>query len=352
MNAEIRTLGGSISAGDKVKPPPSSVPLVDRDAAPDLSGAGNTHVFGLEELFAAADRTRAQTVGDRVFLRGIIEFSNHCRCNCLYCGLRRDNTALARYRLSDADILAAARQAVQEGMDTVVLQSGEDPANGRERIARLVATIKDETGLAVTLSLGNRSSTAYRMWRRAGADRYLLKHETANASLYAQLHPEDTLERRLHALHRLLDLGYETGSGFIVGLPGQTDDALQQNVELAQKLEVKMCGVGPFLPQRDTPLAGTSPGSTADTLKAIAMLRLRIPTLNIPATTALVSLIPEHAHELALRAGANVIMPSFTPDRERAQYQIYDGKARVDSAAARAAIAQTRRTCMPQRGCA
>ncbi len=304
--------------------------------------------LSLERLRTAADRVRQRAVGTRVFLRGLVEFSSYCRCNCLYCGLRRDNKNLARYRLSDADILAAARRAAREGMDTVVLQSGEDPANTRERIARLVGMIKNETGLAVTLSLGNRSTASYRTWKRAGADRYLLKHETADPRLYALLHPGDTLARRLDALRRLRDLDYETGTGFIVGLPGQTDEILRRDVELVRKLEVRMCGAGPFLPQRDTPLAAAPPGSAETTLKIMALLRLRVPGLNIPVTTALASLIPQEGHRLALEAGANVIMPGFTPDGQRAHYRIYDGKARVDSISARTAIASAMRTCGPK----
>ena len=298
----------------------------------------------LAQLRQKADAIRKAAVGDRVFLRGLIEFSNHCRCDCLYCGLRRSNAALERYRLEDDAIVAAANAAAQSGVDTIVLQSGEDIFYTKEHIARIVARIKGETGLYVTLSVGNRSAAAYRLWKRAGADRYLLKHESADPGLYAALHPGDSLDNRLSALQRLRDAGYEVGTGFIVGLPGQTDEMLMRDILLVKKLGAEMCGVGPFLPQKDTPFAHLQPGSVDKTLQIIACLRTLIPHLNIPATTALVSLLSEHGHELALQAGANVIMPNFTPSDHRKKYRIYDGKASVGMETALTAIAKAMRT--------
>lgn len=298
--------------------------------------------ISLDDLRLKADRIRHESVGDTVYLRGIIEFSNFCHCNCLYCGLRKDNTSLRRYRISEQDIIIAARQAARAGVDTIVLQSGEDPAYRRRVIARIVARIKDETGLAVTLSLGNRGTQTYRMWRRAGADRYLLKHETADPALYAALHPGDSLERRIDALKRLQDAAFEVGTGFIVGLPGQTDETLMRDIFLTQALQVKMCGIGPFIPQQNTPLSHVPSGSVNKTLKVIAYLRSHMPFLNLPATTALVSLEPEYGHELALRAGANVIMPNFTPEKQRLYYKIYDRKVGVSVWEARAAIRKSR----------
>ena len=306
--------------------------------------------FSLDVLREHADRIRKSVVGDNVFLRGLIEFSNYCRCNCLYCGLRRDNAAINRYRLDDDDIIKAALEAAKAGVDTIVLQSGEDPAYTRKRIARIVARIKDETGLAVTLSVGNRSQTAYRLWKRSGADRYLLKHETANTMLYAAHHPGDSLERRLTALYRLRDSGYGVGTGFIVGLPGQSDEVLMQDIALTRSLGVEMCGVGPFIPQRNTPLAHRKPGSVEKTLKVIAYLRTHLPHLNIPATTALASLAPKDGHELALQAGANVIMPNFTPYEYKKNYNIYDGKVSVEMDSALTAIARCMRTVRQQPG--
>jgi biotin synthase len=258
--------------------------------------------------------------------------------------MNKDNKFLERYRLGDQAILSAARKAARSGVDTIVLQSGEDPAYRKRRIARIVAQIKDETGLAITLSLGNRSMETYRLWWRAGASRYLLKHETADPVLYAAYHPGDSLENRITALKRLHDVGFATGTGFIVGLPGQDDEALMKDILLTRSMQVEMCGVGPFIPQQNTPLAYQPAGSVSKTLKIIAYLRSHIPRLNIPATTALVSLSPEHGHELALRAGANVIMPNFTPAKQRAKYCIYDGKAEVSMEDACSAIRRTMRT--------
>ena len=299
----------------------------------------------LSELFAKADIARRESVGDVVYLRALIEFSNNCRCNCLYCGLRRDNGAIARYRMEDGEILAAAREAALDGADTIVLQSGEDPAYHRDHIAALVGKIKDETGLAVTLSVGDRSTQSYRLWKEAGADRYLLKHETSDPELYARLHPGESLEKRLNALRRLRDLGYETGTGFIIGLPGQTEETLRSDVRLVAELEAEMCGVGPFVPQHDTPLAGQPAGSVETTLHTVSMLRITSPRLNLPATTALASLVPEQGHQLALRAGANVIMPSYTPLKYSTDYSIYDGKTKIEMRRAKEHIAAAGRRC-------
>ncbi len=298
--------------------------------------------ISFDALRLQADRIRHASVGDAVYLRGVIEFSNFCRCNCLYCGLRKDNALLQRYRLNEQGVMAAAKEAARAGVDTIVLQSGEDPAYRKRLVARIVSRIKDETGLAVTLSLGVRSTATYQLWRRAGADRYLLKHESADAGLYAALHPGGGLDDRIDAIKRLQDAGFAVGTGFIVGLPGQNDAVLMQDIMLTQALQVEMCGVGPFIPQHNTPLAGEQAGSVGKTLKIIAYLRSHIPRLNIPATTALASLSPEYGQEMALKAGANVIMPNFTPEKHRAKYRIYDGKVRVSMADAYAAIDKTR----------
>lgn len=296
----------------------------------------------LNELIAKADAVRREFVGDRVYLRGLIEFSNYCRCNCLYCGLRKDNFKVRRFRLSDEEILQAARKAHKAGVDTIVLQSGEDMAYSDERIASLVTRIKEETGLALTLSLGDRAWKAFDLWRKAGADRYLIKHESADPKLYARMHPGASLDKRLEALCSLGDLGYEVGTGFIIGLPGQTRDILLQDIALTKELKAVMCGVGPFLPQKNTPLGDQASGEIEETLFAIASLRSEIPLINLPATTAIASLSPM-GHELALRAGANVIMPNFTPPAQRKYYSIYDGKIGVEIKAAHKAIESTGR---------
>jgi biotin synthase len=292
----------------------------------------------LDELFLRAGALRAQAKGQGVRLRAIIEFSNHCVRNCRYCGLRRGNPQVKRYRMTPEQILDVALQAAQDGIGTVVLQSGDDLDYAAGDIAELIRAIKEKTSLAVTLSLGERAPEEYALWRQAGADRYLMKHETADPLLYDALHPGKTLDERLRALRLIKQLGYELGSGFIIGLPGQTLETLAADVALAQELGVDMCGVGPFVPQAETPLADHPRGDVDTTLRMIALLRLACPDANLPATTALASLDPEHGQRRALEAGANVIMPNFTPDVFRENYRIYDHKAAVNLDAAKDAI--------------
>ena len=279
-------------------------------------------------LFAAADRVRRSGVGEAVHLRAIIEFSNYCRKNCLYCGLRRDNHNLPRYRLAAEDILDAAGRAAGLGYRTVVLQSGEDPYYSVADIARLVEQIKARHDLAVTLSLGEHSREAYRTWRGAGADRYLLKQETSDPVLFEYLKPDGSLQKRLQCLHRLKELGYQTGGGNMVGLPGQTMATLAGDIALMRELDVEMAGIGPFLPHRDTPLRNAAPGKLEITLVTLAVARLCLPRAHLPATTSLGTLAPE-GHKLALGCGANVIMPNLTPDGVRDKYMIYPQKADI-----------------------
>lgn len=280
------------------------------------------------DLFAAADRLRRSGVGDAVHLRAIIEFSNYCRKNCLYCGLRRDNKALPRYRLSLEDILEAAGRAAELGYRTVVLQSGEDPYFSTADVARLVEQIKARYHLAVTLSLGEHSRETYRTWREAGADRYLLKQETSDPELFRYLKPGDNLLQRLQCLLWLKELGYQTGSGNMVGLPGQTTATLARDIVVMREIDVEMAGIGPFLPHRDTPLGDAAPGGLEMTLKTLAVARLCLPRTHLPATTSLGTLAPE-GHKLALGCGANVIMPNLTPAAVRDKYLIYPQKADI-----------------------
>lgn len=289
------------------------------------------------ELRAAAQQQRRAAVGRHVFVRGLLEFSNLCRRNCRYCGLRRANRPLRRYCLSRKDILAAARQAAAAGVDTIVLQSGEweRPPHW---LAAIIRQVKAELGLAVTLSVGEVPHDHYACWREAGADRFLLRHETADAALYARLHPGHQLTERLRALEWLAGLGYEVGSGFLVGVPGQRPTSLADDILLVQRLGVAMCGVGPFIPQTATPLAHAPHGDVPLTLRVLAVLRLVLPTAHLPATTALASLSPDDGQRQGLLAGADVLMPSFTPAACRADYRIYDNKAQVSLAAARRAI--------------
>lgn len=281
------------------------------------------------QLFAAADRVRRAYMGDEVHLRGIIEFSNYCERGCAYCGLRKPNESLPRYRMETGEILAIAGAAVGLGYRTVVLQSGEDPFYTQDMLAGLVASLKGELGVAVTLSVGERSFEEYRCWKEAGADRYLLKHETADPGLYAALHPDMRFGNRRRCLHDLRELGYQVGSGCMVGLPGQTVEALAEDVLFLAELDVEMAGIGPFIPHPRTPL-GQFPGGTVDmTLKMIAITRLLMPRVFLPATTAL-GTIDERGREKALQAGGNVVMPNITPNRYRRMYELYPNKICLD----------------------
>lgn len=266
--------------------------------------------------------------GRHVNVRGLIEFSNICRRNCRYCGLRVQNKSVKRYRLELDQILAAARSAKEAGVDTIVLQSGEGACDAAW-LAEATGAVKAETGLPITLSVGERPARDYELWAKAGANRYLLKHETSDEALYAKLHPGHCLRERLDCLKLLRELGYEIGSGFMIGLPGQSLESIANDVLLCRDLHVDMCGAGPFLPQRDTPLADAPRASTGLALRVISILRLALPWANLPATTALASLDPLNGQINGLRSGANVLMPSFTPPEQAASYAIYDQKNRI-----------------------
>lgn len=279
-----------------------------------------------ERLFQAADTVRRQEVGDAVFLRGIIEFSNVCERNCLYCGLRKSNRQLTRYRMPDADIIAAARQIREAGIGTVVLQSGEDPLYTPERLCPLVSRIAGETGLAITLSVGERPAADYAAFREAGAERYLLKHETSDADLFGRLRPGTSLADRLACLATLAGLGYEVGTGNMVGLPDQTPEMLADDLLLMRDIGADMLGIGPFLPHPQTPLADRAAGDLYLTLKVLAVARLLTRSTHIPATTAL-GVLDGRGRIKALQAGANVVMPDFTPPSFRQHYEIYPGRS-------------------------
>lgn len=304
----------------------------------------------LVDLAARADLVRMQYKGDEVHLRGIIEFSNHCIRNCTYCGLRRANRNVERYRLTPDEVVELAVGIAAAGVATVVLQSGDDFAYTARDIACIIMRIKERTGAAITLSVGERPFSHYEMWRKAGADRYLMKHETANPELYTILHPGKRLEERLDALRFLKGLGYETGNGVIVGLPGQTLEDLADDVLLTRELCADMCGIGPFIPQAGTPWRDFPAGRLETTLRVFALIRLICPEINLPATTALATLDPQDGQLLALMAGANVIMPNFTPERTRGMYKIYDNKADVSLEQALAVISRARRRVAPSAG--
>lgn len=278
-------------------------------------------------LFRTADEVRRRYVGDEIHLRGIIEFSNHCIRNCLYCGLRASNKSLRRYRMSPDQIVGISEAAASLGyVGTIVLQSGEDLAYDAKSLSEIIREIKRRTGLAVTLSVGDRSESELDSWRKAGADRYLLKHETADAELFRRLRPGTTLAGRLECLRSLRDLGYQIGSGNMVGLPGQTLSTLADDLVLLREMDVEMAGIGPFIPNPETPLKSAPPGSVDLTLRVLATARLVLPWAHLPATTALATADPQGRQE-ALLSGANVVMPNVGPTEYRDLYSIYPGKA-------------------------
>ncbi len=301
----------------------------------------------LERLWTRADAVRAAHVGDAVHLRGLIEISNHCVRLCLYCGIRACSEGLTRYRMTADQILACARDAKRLGYGTVVLQSGEDPVLTREFIAGVIRAIKAETGLAITLSLGEREDGDLRAWKEAGADRFLLRFETSDPDLYRRIHPSlpGTVSDRVAQLLRMRAMGYEVGSGVMVGIPGQTWDILARDIELFRDLDIDMIGIGPFLPSPRTPLGGEGaerlraaddeqvPNDELTTLKAVALTRLVCPEANLPSTTALATLDPATGRELGLLRGANIVMPNVTPPAYRVLYEIYPGKACVHETA-------------------
>ncbi len=291
----------------------------------------------LSELFNRADRTRRESVGDCVHLRGLIEFSNYCPRQCAYCGLRQANALLPRYRMHANEIVACALRAAGYGFGTVVLQSGEDQAYTAEAVAGIIVRIKDRTGLAVTLSLGERDPAELALWRTAGADRYLLRFETSNKDLFEKIHPSlpGRKSDRLALLAQLRALGYEVGSGVMIGIPGQSYLDLAADIAKFAELDLDMIGVGPFIAHPQTPLGvqkryaseDQAPNTELMTYKVIALSRILCPWANIPATTALATLNRVNGRELGLRRGANVIMPNITPARFRKNYEIYPDKA-------------------------
>ncbi len=279
------------------------------------------------ELFRSADEIRRRYYGIDVYIRGLIEFTNVCKNNCLYCGIRRDNANAERYRLSREDIMNCCRNGYELGFRTFVLQGGEDPYYTDEIICGIVSDIKNEfPDCAVTLSLGEKEYESYAAYKRAGADRYLLRHETANEEHYKRLHPaEMSLRHRKDCLFNLKRLGYQTGSGFMVGSPYQTAECLVEDLRFLQELQPAMIGIGPFIPHADTPFKDFAGGSLALTLRMVAILRHLFPYALIPSTTALGTIDPR-GRELGLKAGANVVMPNLSPVRVRKLYTLYDNK--------------------------
>lgn len=281
-----------------------------------------------EFLHQQAERVRQEVYGRDVYIRGLIEISNFCKNDCLYCGIRRSNRSCQRYRLTPEEILSCCREGYELGFRTFVLQGGEDAAFTDDVLCELVGNIKKtHPDCAVTLSLGERSRESYERLKKAGADRYLLRHETADAVHYARLHPAElTLENRMECLRNLKELGYQVGCGFMVGSPGQTAAHLAKDLKFIEEFQPDMCGIGPFIPQKDTPFGAEKAGTLEMTLYLLSILRLMQPNLLLPATTALGTIHPQ-GREMGIRAGANVVMPNLSPASVRKKYALYDNKA-------------------------
>ncbi|MEZ4599189.1 MAG: [FeFe] hydrogenase H-cluster radical SAM maturase HydE [Syntrophotaleaceae bacterium] len=294
----------------------------------------------LEDLWNKADSIRREMVGDAIHLRGLVEISNHCERDCLYCGIRAHNRAVPRYRMEREEILGCARKAVQFGFGTLVMQAGEDRGLEAEWMAETIRQIKQETSLAITLSLGERDMEEYRLWREAGADRALLRFETGRRDLYDQIHPPlaGVCSDRLTILQELRNLGYEIGSGVMIGIPGQTYEDLAEDILSFRRLDLDMIGVGPYISHPGTPLAKIAgelaapaglqvPATTDMGYRVIALARIVCPQANIPSTTALATLDGPTGREQGLQKGANIIMPNLTPRKYRQMYEIYPAKA-------------------------
>lgn len=276
---------------------------------------------------ARADAVRRTIYGTDVYVRGLIEISSICKNDCLYCGLRRSNAHCERYRLTAEEILACADEGHALGFRTFVLQGGEDPFFTDDILCAIVRALKlRHPDCAVTLSMGERSRESYARLREAGADRYLLRHETANAAHYAKLHPPGmSFSHRIQCLRDLRDLGYQVGCGFMVGSPHQTSQTLAEDLAFIESFRPDMCGIGPFIPQRDTPFGGCPAGGGALTCYLLSIIRLIYPPVLLPATTALGTVEPD-GREKGIQAGANVVMPNLSPVQVRKKYALYDGK--------------------------
>lgn len=280
------------------------------------------------QLFNKADTIRHKTVGDAVHLRGLIEFSNICRNNCLYCGIRKGNQHISRYRMSEEELIEVARNTANIGFKTIVMQSGEDIFYTADKMCRIIEQIK-KFDVAVTLSIGERSYEDYKAFRDAGADRYLMRIETTNKDLYHKLNPNMSWQHRHECLLMIKELGYELGSGIMVGQPEQTIESIADDLLYLKKIGIYMAGIGPFIPHPQTPLAHEKGGTLELGLRTMAVMRILMPDINIPATTAMESLHPD-GRIMALKAGANVIMPNVTSWKYKQHYQLYPGKENVD----------------------
>lgn len=280
-----------------------------------------------EYLFAKARAVREKTYGKDVYMRGLIEFTNYCKNDCLYCGIRRSAKNAERYRLTEEQILDCCETGYGLGFRTFVLQGGEDGFYTDDKIVGIVARIKEKfSDCAVTLSIGEKSRESYEKFRKAGADRYLLRHETANSGHYGKLHPKElSLENRMRCLADLKEIGFQTGCGFMVGSPYQTAENLAEDLLYIHRLQPHMVGIGPFIPHHDTPFAEEKQGSLETTLLMLGLTRLIVPNVLLPATTALGTIHPK-GREMGILAGANVVMPNLSPQDVRKKYLLYDNK--------------------------
>ncbi len=281
----------------------------------------------VERLRDTAREVATAAYGKRIFMRGLIELSSHCKNDCLYCGLRRSNKTAVRYRLSDEQIYECCETGYRLGFRTFVMQGGEDGWFDDKRMCRIVGTVRERfPDCAITLSLGERSRESYQALFDAGANRYLLRHETASPEHYARLHPSEmSWQNRIDCLYALKEIGYQVGCGFMVGSPYQTIDTLYADLQFLRQFQPQMVGIGPFISAHDTPFAGEPNGKVSDTLRLLAVIRLLLPDVLLPATTALGTLHPQ-GRELGIQFGANVVMPNLSPRDHRKDYAIYDNK--------------------------
>lgn len=310
------------------------------------------------ELLAQRARARCEEVyGDKVYMRGLVEISSYCKNDCLYCGIRRSNQNAERYRLSPQQILDCCETGYKLGFRTFVLQGGEDGYYSDELLCSLIGDIKSSHGdCAVTLSLGERSAESYKRLFDAGADRYLLRHETADGNHYGKLHPNElSLENRLDCLKSLKAIGYQTGCGFMVGSPYQTTDCIVKDLRFIKSFEPHMVGIGPFVPHKDTPFKDMAAGTAELTVYLLSVIRLLLPRVLLPATTALGTVDPL-GREKGIFAGANVVMPNLSPVTVRKKYSLYDNKICTGEEAAecieclKGRVASTGRRLVTDRG--
>ena len=287
-----------------------------------------------EYATALAREIAVREFGKKIYFRGIIEFTNFCKCDCYYCGIRKSNRSCQRYRLELEDILECCREGYENGFRTFVLQGGEDGWYTDERMCEIVKTIRETySDCAITLSMGEKSRETYRRLKEAGADRYLLRHETANPKHFGQLHPKSQqLETRLQCLADLKELGYQTGCGIMVGTPGQNPKVLAEDMKFMEAFRPQMIGIGPFIPHTDTPFRGKEKGSTELTTFLLALCRILFPKVLLPATTAL-GTAESDGRKQGVLAGCNVVMPNLSPVSVRKKYMLYDDKAGTDISA-------------------